>query len=151
MEAIMQAARLAGAHDFILGLPEGYDTLIGERGSRLSGGQRSRLAIARALATDPRILLLDEATAALDYESERVIHDNMTEITVGRTVFIVAHRLPTLRMANRILVFEGGRLIEQGSHASLMAAHGRYHALYQAHQILETTLKKAASEEVARV
>lgn len=151
MEAIMQAAKLAGAHDFILGLPEGYDTLIGERGSRLSGGQRSRLAIARALATDPSILVLDEATAALDYESERVIHDNMTEITVGRTVFIVAHRLPTLRMANRILVFEGGRLIEQGSHASLMASHGRYHALYQAHQILETTLKKAAGEGVERV
>ncbi|MDG5974175.1 Type I secretion system ATPase, HlyB [Hydrogenophaga taeniospiralis CCUG 15921] len=151
MEAIMNAAKLAGAHEFILELPEGYDTLIGERGSRLSGGQRSRLAIARALVTNPRLLLLDEATAALDYESERVIHDNMAEITVGRTVFIVAHRLPTLRMANRILVFEGGRLVESGSHASLMAAKGRYHDLYQAHQILETTLKKAAAEEMARV
>lgn len=147
MEDIMRAAQLAGAHEFVLGLPEGYDTLVGERGSRLSGGQRARLAIARALATDPRILLLDEATAALDYESERVVHDNMAEITVGRTVFIVAHRLPTLRMANRILVFENGRLIEQGSHASLMAAHGRYHALYQAHQALETTLRKAAEQE----
>ncbi|MEZ5644095.1 MAG: type I secretion system permease/ATPase [Burkholderiaceae bacterium] len=151
MEAIVRAAQLAGAHEFILGLPEGYDTLIGERGSRLSGGQRSRLAIARALATDPRILLLDEATAALDYESERVIHDNMAEITVGRTVFIVAHRLPTLRMASRILVFEDGRLIEQGSHAGLMAARGRYHALYQAHQILETTLIQAAGQEACHV
>lgn len=149
MEDIMRAAQLAGAHEFILALPEGYDTVIGERGGRLSGGQRARLAIARALATDPRILLLDEATAALDYESERVVHDNMAEITVGRTVFIVAHRLPTLRMANRILVFENGRLIEQGSHASLMASHGRYHALYQAHQVLETTLKKAAEQEVS--
>lgn len=147
----MRAAKLAGAHDFILGLPEGYDTLIGERGGRLSGGQRARLAIARALVTDPRVLLLDEATAALDYESERVIHDNMAEITVGRTVFIVAHRLPTLRMAHRILVFEGGRLIEQGSHARLMATKGRYHALYQAHQVLEDTLKKAAGGEVERV
>lgn len=151
METIMQAARLAGAHEFILEMPEGYDTLIGERGSRLSGGQRARLAIARALATNPRILLLDEATAALDYESERAIHDNMAEITVGRTVFIVAHRLPTLRMAHRILVFEGGRLIESGHHASLMAARGRYHDLYQAHQILETTLKKAADGEIAHV
>lgn len=151
MEEIMRAAKLAGAHDFILGLPEGYDTLIGERGGRLSGGQRARLAIARALVTDPRVLLLDEATAALDYESERVIHDNMAEITVGRTVFIVAHRLPTLRMAHRILVFEGGRLIEQGSHARLMATKGRYHALYQAHQVLEDTLKKAAGGEVERV
>lgn len=151
MEAIMDAAKLAGAHEFILELPEGYDTLIGERGSRLSGGQRARLAIARALVTNPRLLLLDEATAALDYESERVIHDNMAEITVGRTTFIVAHRLPTLRMANRIMVFEAGRLIELGGHASLMAAKGRYHDLYQAHQILETTLKKAAAEEMARV
>jgi subfamily B ATP-binding cassette protein HlyB/CyaB len=151
METIMRAAKLAGAHEFILEMPDGYDTLIGERGGRLSGGQRARLAIARALATDPRILLLDEATAALDYESERAIHDNMAEITVGRTVFIVAHRLPTLRMANRILVFEAGRLIESGSHASLMAARGRYHALYQAHQILETTLKNAAGEEIAHV
>lgn len=151
MEAIMAAAKLAGAHDFILELPDGYDTAIGERGSKLSGGQRARLAIARALVTNPRLLLLDEATAALDYESERVIHDNMVEITEGRTVFIVAHRLSTLRMANRLMVFEAGRLIEVGSHASLMAAKGRYHDLYQAHQILETTLKKAASAEVNHV
>ena len=151
MEVIMDAAKLAGAHDFILEMPEGYDTLIGERGGRLSGGQRARLAIARALVTNPRLLLLDEATAALDYESERVIHDNMAQITVGRTTFIVAHRLPTLRMANRILVFEGGRLIESGSHTSLMGARGRYHALYQAHLVLESTLKKAASEEATHV
>lgn len=137
MERIMEAARLAGAHDFILELPEGYDTLIGERGSRLSGGQRARLAIARALVTDPKLLLLDEATAALDYESERVIQDNMASITQGRTVFLVAHRLSTLRRADRLFVFEAGRLAEVGSHASLMAAKGIYHRLYQAHQGFE--------------
>ncbi len=137
MDEVMDAARLAGAHDFILEMPEGYDTLIGERGSRLSGGQRARLAIARALVTDPRLLLLDEATASLDYESERVIHDNMARIAEGRTVFIVAHRLSTLRLANRIFVIEKGRLIESGSHAELLAGAGRYKDLYQAHQILE--------------
>jgi subfamily B ATP-binding cassette protein HlyB/CyaB len=133
----MDAARLAGAHDFILQLPDGYDTVIGERGSRLSGGQRSRVAIARALAGEPRILLLDEATAALDYESERVIHDNMARICEGRTVFIVAHRLSTLRLADRVLVLEGGRLVESGHHRDLLRMGGRYASLYQAHQVLE--------------
>ena len=137
MEAVMGAAKLAGAHDFILELPEGYDTLIGERGSRLSGGQRARIAIARALVTNPRILLLDEATASLDYESERVIHDNMAQIAANRTVFIVAHRLSTLRQANTILVLERGRLIETGKHHELVASKGRYSDLYRAHQVLE--------------
>lgn len=137
MEKIMEAARLAGAHDFILQLPNGYDTMIGERGSRLSGGQRARVAIARALAGDPRILLLDEATAALDYESERAIHDNMNRICEGRTVFIVAHRLSTLRLADRVLVLEGGRLIESGHHRDLLRIGGRYASLYRAHQVLE--------------
>lgn len=137
MEDVMRAAKLAGAHDFVLELPEGYDTVIGERGSRLSGGQRARVAIARALVTNPRLLLLDEATAALDYESERVIHDNLQEICRGRTVFIVAHRLPTLRLADRILVLERGRLIEEGNHGELMRRVGRYHALYRMHQALE--------------
>jgi subfamily B ATP-binding cassette protein HlyB/CyaB len=146
MEAVIAAATLAGAHDFILQLPDGYDTVIGERGSRLSGGQRSRLAIARALATNPRILLLDEATAALDYESERMIHDNMAQITHDRTVFIVAHRLPTLRLADRIMVLEGGRLIETGNHAQLMALGGRYADLYHAHQVLETSASTRAQE-----
>jgi len=148
MESVMRAAQLAGAHDFILGLPDGYDTLIGERGGRLSGGQRARLSIARALACDPKIVLFDEATASLDYESERLVHDNMAQIAAGRTVFMVAHRLPTLRMANRILVLENGRLIEQGSHAHLMALKGRYHALYQAHQVLETQGFRAEIKEV---
>ena len=137
IETIMHSAQLAGAHDFILQLPQGYDTVIGERGSKLSGGQRARIAIARALSTDPKLLLLDEATASLDYESERLIHDNMTAIAQGRTVIMVAHRLSTLRMANRILVLENGRLIEAGAHARLMNDGGRYATLYRAHQVLD--------------
>lgn len=138
MEQIMQAARLAGAHDFILRMPQGYDTAIGERGSRLSGGQRSRIAIARALAINPALLVLDEATAALDYESERVIHDNMAQICSGRTVFIVAHRLSTMRLTHRILVLEEGRLAEMGTHARLISRpEGRYASLYREHQVLE--------------
>jgi subfamily B ATP-binding cassette protein HlyB/CyaB len=137
IEAVMESARLAGAHDFILQLPDGYDTVIGERGSKLSGGQRTRIAIARALATNPQILLLDEATAALDYESERLVHDNMAYICEGRTVLIVAHRLSTLRMADRILVLDHGRLVETGNHRELMSRKGRYASLYQAHQVLE--------------
>jgi len=93
LEAVMQAAKLAGAHEFILELPEGYDTLVGEHGSTLSGGQRQRIAIARALMTNPRVLIFDEATSALDYESERIIQDNMKAICKGRTVIIIAHRL----------------------------------------------------------
>ncbi|MDO8932831.1 MAG: type I secretion system permease/ATPase [Rhodocyclaceae bacterium] len=131
METVMTAARQAGAHEFILELPEGYDTVIGERGGRLSGGQRARIAIARALAGNPRLLLLDEATAALDYEAERAIQENMAQICAGRTVFIVAHRLPTLRLANRLFVLERGRLIEEGRHQDLMHQVGRYHSLYR--------------------
>lgn len=137
MDAVIEAAKLAGAHDFIAQLPEGYDTVIGERGGKLSGGQRARVAIARALATQPKLLLLDEATASLDYESERLIHDNMASIAEGRTVFMVAHRLSTLRMADRILVLENGRLIEAGGHASLLSSGGRYASLYKAHQVLD--------------
>lgn len=139
MESIMESARLAGAHEFILQLPDGYDTVIGERGSKLSGGQRARIAIARALVTKPQILLFDEATASLDYESERVIHDNMARICAGRTVFIVAHRLSTLRMADRILVLDKGHLTEMGNHRELMGINGRYASLYRAHQVLEAS------------
>lgn len=137
MQGIMESAQLAGAHDFIVQLPDGYDTVIGERGSKLSGGQRARVAIARALVTNPQILLFDEATASLDYESERVIHDNMARIGAGRTVFIVAHRLSTLRMADRILVLDKGRVTETGNHRELMRINGRYASLYKAHQVLE--------------
>ena len=130
MERVVAAATLAGAHNFILELPEGYDTVVGERGSSLSGGQRQRIAIARALINDPRILIFDEATSALDYESERIIQDNMQRIVHGRTVIIIAHRLSTVRYANRIITLERGRIVEDGSHDDLIRAGGRYAKLH---------------------
>ncbi|WP_422110055.1 type I secretion system permease/ATPase [Bradyrhizobium elkanii] len=130
MERVIEAAELAGAHDFILELPEGYDTVVGERGSSLSGGQRQRIAIARALITDPRILILDEATSALDYESERAIQQNMRRISAGRTVFVIAHRLSTVRNASRIITLEHGRIVEDGSHDELIRTNGRYANLH---------------------
>ena len=131
IERVIAAARLAGAHDFILELSEGYDTIVGERGSTLSGGQRQRIAIARALITDPRILIFDEATSALDYESERIIQHNMKEIAKGRTVLIIAHRLSTVRAADRIVTIERGRLVEDGTHDALMKTGGRYASLHR--------------------
>jgi subfamily B ATP-binding cassette protein HlyB/CyaB len=130
-ERVVAAAKLAGAHDFILELPEGYDTLVGERGGSLSGGQRQRIAIARALMGDPRILIFDEATSALDYESERVILGNMAAIARGRSVFLIAHRLSTLRLADRIVTIERGRVIEDGTHDELIKRGGRYATLYR--------------------
>lgn len=120
IEDIIEVAKLAGAHDFILELPEGYDTLVGEHGASLSGGQRQRLAIARALMGNPRILILDEATSALDYESERIIQENMARICHDRTVIIIAHRLSAVRHANRILVMDRGQIVEQGDHDQLL-------------------------------
>jgi ATP-binding cassette, subfamily B, bacterial HlyB/CyaB len=131
MERIIAAAALAGAHEFILELPEGYDTIVGERGSSLSGGQKQRIAIARALITDPRILIFDEATSALDYESERIIQEHMTEIARQRTVFIIAHRLSTVRRTDRILTVDRGRLVEDGTHDELVRTGGRYAALFR--------------------
>jgi len=131
MERVVHATRLAGAHEFIAALPEGYDTLIGEMGSNLSGGQRQRIAIARALVTDPKILIFDEATSALDFESEAIIQQNMQHICRGRTVFIIAHRLTSVRIAQRILVIAQGRVMETGSHADLVAQGGYYSRLYE--------------------
>jgi subfamily B ATP-binding cassette protein HlyB/CyaB len=131
LERIIKVAELAGAHEFILELPQGYDTLVGERGASLSGGQRQRIAIARALIGNPRILIFDEATSALDYESERIIQDNMRKIAQGRTVLIIAHRLSTVRRADRILTLDRGRLIEDGSHDELISSGGRYANLYR--------------------
>jgi subfamily B ATP-binding cassette protein HlyB/CyaB len=123
LEHIIEAAKLAGAHDFICALPEGYDTLVGEHGTGLSGGQRQRIAIARALISNPRILIFDEATSALDYESEKIIQDNMRRICQGRTVLIIAHRLSAVRDANRIVVMEQGKIAEIGSHKELLGNH----------------------------
>ena len=131
MDRVIAAAQLAGAHEFILELPQGYDTIVGERGASLSGGQRQRIAIARALITDPRILIFDEATSALDYESERIIQDNMRRIAQGRTVLIIAHRLSTVRRADRIITIEGGRVIEDGIHDELIRTNGRYASLHR--------------------
>lgn len=130
MEAVVQAATLAGAHEFILELPEGYDTLVGEQGCNLSGGQRQRIAIARALISNPRVLIFDEATSALDYESERIIQENMAAICRGRTVFIIAHRLSTVRQCDRIVVMDKGRIIESGNHEQLLEKNGYYARLY---------------------
>ncbi len=131
IERVIAAAKLAGAHDFVLELPKAYDTIVGERGGSLSGGQRQRLAIARALVMNPRILIFDEATSALDYESERVIQDNMAQIVRGRTVFIVAHRLSTVRRADRIITIDHGRLTEDGGHDELIRTNGRYASLHR--------------------
>jgi len=130
MERVIAAASLAGAHEFILELPEGYDTMVGERGSSLSGGQKQRIAIARTLITDPRILIFDEATSALDYESERAIQQNMRQIASGRTVFVIAHRLSTVRYADRIIAIERGRIVEDGTHDELIRSNGRYAKLH---------------------
>jgi subfamily B ATP-binding cassette protein HlyB/CyaB len=131
LQAVIQAAKLAGAHEFILELPEGYDTLVGEQGATLSGGQRQRIAIARALMTNPRVLIFDEATSSLDYESERIIQDNMRFIAKGRSVIVIAHRLTAVRDANRILVMDHGEIVEQGPHADLVRQpEGRYARLY---------------------
>lgn len=126
---IENAAKRANAHEFISGFPQGYDTLVGERGLKLSGGQRQRVAIARAILRDPRILILDEATSALDSESERLVQEALDELMHGRTTFIIAHRLSTIRAADQILVLQKGRLVEQGTHDSLIAQQGLYASL----------------------
>lgn len=128
IEEVMNAAKLAGAHEFILELEDGYDTMVGEHGSTLSGGQRQRIAIARALIGNPRVLIFDEATSALDYESERIIQNNMKDICLNRTVIIIAHRLSSVRYADRIIVMERGNIVESGSHEELVANSAGHYA-----------------------
>ena len=130
MEAVINVARISGAHEFISKLPKGYDTQVGERGSSLSGGQKQRIAIARALITDPRILIFDEATSALDYESEKIIRDNMAMISKGRTTLIIAHRLSTIQGCDLIVCFDEGHIVEIGTHDQLINTDGYYRKLY---------------------
>jgi subfamily B ATP-binding cassette protein HlyB/CyaB len=131
LEAVIRVARMAGAHEFISGLPEGYDTIVGEQGAGLSGGQRQRIAIARALFSNPRILILDEATSALDYDSEAILHKNMGLICKGRTVVVIAHRLTAVRHAHRIVAMDKGRIVETGPHDALLRHDGLYAHLWR--------------------
>jgi len=129
-EAVQEASRAAHAHDFIMNFPDRYHTVVGEKGINVSGGQRQRIAIARAILKNPRILLLDEATSALDSESERLVQEALEQLMKGRTTFVIAHRLTTIQRADRILVFNKGRLVETGTHSELMGRKGLYHYLY---------------------
>lgn len=129
-EEIIEAARIAAAHEFIMGLPMGYNTRVGERGAALSGGQRQRIAIARTVLHSPRLLILDEATSALDYDSERQVCLNLAQAFQGSTVLFITHRLTTIRNADRILMMDKGAIVEQGTHEQLMSQKGRYYCLY---------------------
>lgn len=142
-EEIIAAAKAANAHNFILELPEGYETKLGDRGLNISGGQRQRLAIARAILKNPEILILDEATSALDTESERVVQEALDRLMVGRTSFVIAHRLSTIKNADKILVLDKGELVEEGTHEELLAAHGLYAHLYE----IQYSKNKDNSEE----
>jgi subfamily B ATP-binding cassette protein MsbA len=130
LDDIKHACRVAHCEEFILQFPNGYDTVVGERGIKLSGGQRQRVSIARAILASPRILILDEATSSLDSESEQMIQDGLRNLRTGRTTFVIAHRLSTIRSADQILVLEAGEIVESGSHTQLLAANGRYRQLY---------------------
>jgi ATP-binding cassette subfamily B protein len=137
-QEVIDAAKAAYAHDFIVGFPDGYDSLVGERGMRLSGGERQRIAIARAILHNPRILILDEATASVDTQTEQQIQLALENLIRGRTTIAIAHRLSTLRNADKLIVIDGGRVKEEGSHDELMAAQGTFYNLVNAQQALNT-------------
>jgi ABC-type multidrug transport system fused ATPase/permease subunit len=145
-DEILAACRIARVDEFAERFPEGYDTIIGERGVKLSGGQRQRVSIARAILADPRILILDEATSSLDSESEMLIQEGLAQLMRGRTTFVIAHRLSTIRRADQILVVEAGKIVERGTHTSLYAAGGRYRDLYDKQHGLESNLFLATGE-----
>ena len=138
LDEIKHAARVAHCEEFILKFPEGYETIVGERGIKLSGGQRQRVSIARAILASPKVLILDEATSSLDSESEEMIQDGLKQLRSGRTTFVIAHRLSTIRSADQILVMEGGEIVERGTHEELLARDGRYRQLYDKQYKLET-------------
>jgi len=145
-EQLLEACRIARVDEFAERFPDGYDTIVGERGVKLSGGQRQRLSIARAILADPRILILDEATSSLDSESEQMIQHGLSYLMQGRTTFVIAHRLSTIRRADQILVVESGAIVERGTHESLYALGGRYYDLYTRQHGLETNLFLAPGE-----
>ena len=133
-EEIMEAAKIANAHHFILAKPDGYDTIVGERGNKLSGGEKQRISIARAILHDPQILILDEATSSVDIETEKQIQEAISRLVKGRTTFAIAHRLSTLRNADRLVVLDEGKIIEIGNHAELMEKKGIFYNLVQTYQ-----------------
>ena len=138
LDDIKEACRIAHCDEFINQFPDGYNTVVGERGIKLSGGQRQRVSIARAILADPRILILDEATSSLDSESEQMIQDGLRRLRSGRTTFVIAHRLSTIRSADQILVLEAGEIVERGTHSELLALNGRYRQLYDKQYKFET-------------
>ena len=131
MDEIIEAAKEANAHEFIMGLPDGYNTYIGQRGVKLSGGQKQRLSIARVFLKNPPVLIFDEATSALDNESEKIVQESLEKLAAGRTTFVIAHRLTTIRNAREILVLTENGICERGTHAELIAKNGMYAAMYQ--------------------
>jgi ABC-type multidrug transport system fused ATPase/permease subunit len=143
---VMAACRIARVDEFAEAFPDGYDTIVGERGVKLSGGQRQRISIARAILADPRILILDEATSSLDSESEALIQEGLSYLMRGRTTFVIAHRLSTIRRADQILVIESGRIIERGTHETLYGLGGRYFELYTKQHGLQANLFLAPGE-----
>jgi len=145
-EEIVEASRIARVDEFAQKFPDGYNTVVGERGVKLSGGQRQRISIARAILADPKILILDEATSSLDSESEALIQEGLSYLMRGRTTFVIAHRLSTIRRADRILVIEEGMIRERGKHAELLQAHGRYYDLYTRQHAFESNLFFAPGE-----